>query len=271
MVESAEHAIARAQLHTLAPQRTRLPVDARKTRTTLPKANDLLKAAHVIEHVVVKACTLLADARADPVQCPREPRRHGHADEQMRHHKQHREPRAQEQQGEGVHDCSGQRDHGRRDGVREEDLKQFHVCSDHGDEVALAFAGQLGRGEPAQRREHLPTEQREQTERQIVVHVLFAIPHGTTDQRAHHHERHGPAHGQAPDGPLSRRAQRHDTEHRQEGRGKMPECAEAARQHHERPQIAHLPQQPAHELEGRHRRALCVRTLWLFHIVFHSV
>ncbi len=205
--------------------------------------------------------------------------------------------------------------------MREEDLEQFHVCGDHGDEVAFAFAGQFGGGETAQRREHLPAEQREQTERQIMVHVLFAIPHGTTDQRAHHHERdspahgqtpdgplsrraqrhdaehqrqimvhvlfaipHGttdqrahhherdsPAHGQTPDGPLSRRAQRHDAEHRQEGRGKMPECAEAARQHHERPQIAHLPQQSAHELEGRHWRALCVRTLRLFHIVFHSI
>ncbi len=94
MVESTEHAIARAQLHALAPQHTRLPVDARQPHTALPKSDDLLKAAHIVEHVIIKLRALFADAHADPVQRPREPRRHDHTKEQMRHHKQHREPRA---------------------------------------------------------------------------------------------------------------------------------------------------------------------------------
>ena len=120
--------------------------------------------------------------------------------------------------------------------VGEEDLKQFHVGGDQRDHIAVATVRKRSRSESAQCVERTFTEQCEQTERQIVVHVLLAVGHDAADRRTHHHQGHGPADRQTPHRVTKRRARRHDAKHRHERGRQVAEHTKAACQHHQRTQ-----------------------------------
>ena len=154
----------------------------------------------------------------------------------MRDHQQQCKPGAQEQQRHRIKHGRRERDNRRRDRVGEEDLKQFHVGGDQRDHIAVATVRKRSRSESAQCVERTFTEQCEQTERQIVVHVLLAVGHDAADRRTHHHQGHGPADRQTPHRVTKRRARRHDAKHRHERGRQVAEHTKAACQHHQRTQ-----------------------------------
>ena len=98
-----------------------------------------------------------------------------------------RHPGAQRGRHDGVDDGGGHGYGHGADGMREEDFEQFHVGGEHGDEVALALAGELGRSEAAKGGESLGAEEREQVEGHVVVQILLNVARQAAQHRANNH------------------------------------------------------------------------------------
>ena len=218
----------------------------------MAEADDLVQTAHVVEHLVVEARGFLADAGAKPAHGLGEEFRQHDADDQMRDQQFDGDGGVQREQRDRVDDRGHYGDDDRRDGVREEDLQQFDVGGDQRDQVALAFAGQFGGRETAQRGECLRPEQREQPEGHVVVHVLLGVAHATSDERADDHGRDCHRNVEIPDFVAGGCEQGGHAEDRQEGGCEMPGDTARAGDRHVLAQGADLAQQPGDDLGYRH-------------------
>ncbi len=98
--------------------------------------------------------------------------------------------------------------------MREEDFEQFHVGGEHGDEVALALAGELGRSEAAKGGEGLGAEEREQVEGHVVVQILLNVARQAAQHRANNHGGDCTGRAHAPHGVAGERESGDDAEHR---------------------------------------------------------
>ena len=248
--DAAESAVVQAQLDPLMPQFTRLLQNRAQTPFTCAEADDLVQAAHVVQHRVIQRGGVAANIRPQIPHAGREQARQRHADQQMHDNQQRHEPRVEERERHSERHRGHDGDDHRRDGVREEDLQQFHVGGDQGDQVALAAPVQFGRRQTTHGGERLRPEQREQLERHIVVHILLGIPHQSTDDGAHRHRRESNGHGHSPHRFLQRGEQGNHAEHRQEGGGQVAECAERAGGDHRGTQRTDLVQQAADQRAG---------------------
>ena len=125
-----------------------------------------------------------------------------------------RHPGAQRGRHDDVDDGGGHGYGHGADGMREEDFEQFHVGGEHGDEVALALAGELGRSEAAKGGESLGAEEREQVEGHVVVQILLNVARQAAQHRANNHGGDCTGRTHAPHGVAGERESGDDAEHR---------------------------------------------------------
>ena len=173
---------------------------------------------HIVKHDIVKLRGILANLRAKRTHARRKTAGKQYADNQMRDDQQQREPRVEGEGRDREHHRGHHGDDNRRNRVREEDLQQFDISGDQRNQIALALAGKLGRSQSAQRGKGLGPEQRQQAERDIMVHILFRVPHDTAQHTAHDHADHRGAGRQPPHRMTEMSEQGAHAEHRQECR-----------------------------------------------------
>ena len=159
----------------MRPQRTSAGNNTGKSRFTLTKTEDLVETTHVIKHLNIKCGGFPANPGTQAAHCEREQFRQHDTDHEMSHNQQDGEDRAQRKQCDGIDDGGRNGDYDRRNGVGEENLKQFHVCGDQRDQAALAFACELGGRKATQCRERLGAKQRKKAESHIMVNVQFGV------------------------------------------------------------------------------------------------
>ena len=115
----------------------------------MTEADDFVKSAHVIKHDIVQLRRILADLRTEGTYACREPLRQQHTDDHVGGHQQQGEPRVERERGDREHHRRHHGDYDRGNRVREENLKQFDIRGDQGNQIALAFSCQFGRSELA--------------------------------------------------------------------------------------------------------------------------
>ena len=235
-----------------APQRKGAPSDGSEPGIALAEADDFADTTHIVKHFVVEGGGFLAKFRTDASHRRREQLWQYDSDGEVRDDQRHREGCTQGEQCECVDDGGHNGDDDRADGMCEEDFQQLHVGGDQRDQVALAFARKLGRGETPKGREGFRTEQCEQTECHIVVHELFGIAHATADQRADGHGGERCGNAEIPDGRADGRESCHNAEYRQESGGEVAERAANTCDDHVPTQRSDFLQQPRDKARRRH-------------------
>ena len=196
------------------------------------KTDDLVETAHIVKHFVVEPRGLAANIAAKTTYGRGEQFRQRDTDDQVRSEQCDGDCEIQRKQHDRVQQRGRDGDDDRRNGVRKEDFQQFDIGSDQCDQAALAFAGQFGGCEATKRGERFRTEQREQAEGHIVIHILFGVAHTATDQRADNHGCDCDGKAEIPDFRAGCSEQCDNTEDRQEGGGKMAGDTAHAGDHH---------------------------------------
>ena len=206
--------------------------DAGRTGGGVLILQGIAQAAQALQHIAVGVGQGLPVLPGHLVTALCAPHRQGHAHQQV--------PGQQHQRGQDVvtghktghADDTDAGDADGRDGVGIEHFQRLDVGGDQGDQVAAVTALQLGRGQAAQRAEHLIPDEGQQLEGDRVVGSLLCVAKHAAQQGKHQDAGIGNAHRAQRAGQPQRPQDAKAAENGDEGGAEVPRHAhDDGRQH----------------------------------------